>query len=89
MIQDKVLIKMDSRERVTPGGIVLTDDVEATLTGDRKAIGTVLAVGPGTKKMPVDVAVGDRVVFDYYDGEHIDDKDEYRVLRCSFIWGKL
>lgn len=60
----QVLIKRDSPDDVTKGGIVLA----GSGMEDNSTMGTVLAVGPGTllsngEFSPVRLSVGDRVVF--------------------------
>jgi len=89
MVKDKVLIKVDERKRVTDGGIILVDEVDASVTGERLATGDVTAIGPGSVKSPMVVKVGDKVVFDFYDGENIDGDDEHRVLHVNDIWGVI
>ena len=81
----RVLVKVDEVEKVTKGGIIITDTI-----ADRKQeagiYGTVVAVGPTAWKAFDDgqpwAGVGDRVAFAKYGGFIIEDTDEeqYRLL---------
>ena len=82
----RVLVKVDEVEKVTKGGIIITDTI-----ADRKQeagiYGTVVAVGPTAWKAFDDgipwAAVGDKVAFAKYGGFIIEDPntgDHYRLL---------
>ena len=63
MVQDFVLVQVDPPEERTASGLVIPD------TGkERNNKGYVVAVGPGRRKFPVTVSVGDRVMWKPYDG---------------------
>ncbi len=86
---DRVVIKPAEREEVTKGGIYLPD----TATKERPQEGTVLAVGEGRrddsgKLIPMNVSVGDRVLFAKYSGTEvkIDDVD-YLIMAEKDILG--
>ena len=77
---DLVLVKPIKREEVTRGGIVLPDTAK-----EKPQEGEVLAVGPGRvteagKKVPMDVAVGDVVVYSKYGGSEITMDNEDLIL---------
>lgn len=84
-LADKVVIKPGQEEEKTPGGIVLPD------TAKRKPQeGEVLAVGPGKweegKRIPVDVAVGDTVIYSKYAGTEIKvDGEDVVILDADQI----
>jgi len=82
---DRVVVKPVEREETTKGGIVIPDTAK-----DRPQEGEVVAVGPGKyedgKRIPMEVKVGDRVIFAKYGGTEIKiDGEEYLVLRESDI----
>ncbi|HEY1168702.1 MAG TPA: co-chaperone GroES [Candidatus Limnocylindrales bacterium] len=65
---DRVVIKPTPREDVTKSGIVLPDTAK-----EKPQEGTILAAGPGKtlddgKREPMDVKVGDRVLYAKYAG---------------------
>jgi chaperonin GroES len=86
---DRVVITPLPKEEVTKGGIVLPD------TAKEKPIeGKVIAVGPGGmsddgKRIPMDVKVGDIVLYAKYAGTEIkEDGEELIILRESDILAK-
>jgi chaperonin GroES len=77
-----VIVKREEEERKSPGGIVIPD------TAAEKPIrGKVVAVGKGKiledgKVRPLDVKVGDRILFGKYGGNDVKvDGEELLVLR--------
>jgi len=81
-LHDRVIVKREEEERKSPGGIVIPD------TAAEKPIrGKVVAVGKGKiledgKVRPLDVKVGDRILFGKYGGNEVKvDGDELLVLR--------
>lgn len=81
-LHDRVIIKRMEEERTTPGGIVIPD------TAKEKPIrGQVLAIGKGKLQesgdvRPLDVKVGDKVLFGKYSGTEIKvDGEELLVMR--------
>lgn len=78
---DRVIVVPDSGEDVTPGGVILPDNVRG-----RAETGKVVAVGPGARNektreyMPVDVATGDEVYFSKYGGTEITHAGEDLLL---------
>jgi chaperonin GroES len=81
-LHDRVVVRRVDSEAVTKGGIVIPD--AATEKADQ---GTVLAVGPGKRNdagelIPLDVAVGDRVLFGKFSGQNVKiDSEELLILR--------
>ena len=68
-LADRVVVKPIEREEVTKGGIVLPDTVkEKPQEGIITAVGSGRIEGQGTKKIPLDVKKGDRVLFSKYAG---------------------
>ncbi|MCS6882802.1 MAG: co-chaperone GroES [Oscillochloridaceae bacterium] len=86
---DRVVVKPVEREEKTKGGIFLPD----TASKERPMEGTVLAVGEGRrddsgKLIPMNVKVGDKVLFAKYSGTEfkIDDV-EYLILSEKDVLG--
>jgi len=89
----RVLLKMDSLEEISAGGIVIPKDI---LNKERKAIeiGTVVAIGStafeafdGDKDT---LKIGDRVIIARYSGKEIDDDGEkFIVLNDDDILVKI
>ena len=89
-IGDRIIAKPVAAEEKTAGGIVLPDSAkEKPLEAD------ILAVGPGSmlesgKLMPMDVKVGDKVVYGKYAGTEIKiDGETLIILRQEDVLGIL
>ncbi len=89
-LQDRVVVRRTEEETTTAGGIVLP----GTAT-EKPAQGEVLAVGPGKRlengdTQPVDVKVGDTVVFGKYSSNTIKiGEEELLILSESEIYGVI
>ena len=87
-LQDKVLVKRTDEEQTTPGGIVLPGSA-----AEKPSQGEVVAVGPGKRDengviAPIDVEVGDLVIFGQYGGNEVKiDGEEYLILSERDIYG--
>ena len=83
---DRVVVKPIEQEEKTKGGIVLPDTAK-----EKPQEGEVLAVGSGRmlengERVPLEVKVGDRVVFAKYGGTEVKLNGEtYTILRESDI----
>jgi len=79
---DRIIVKALAAEEVTPGGIVLPDTAK-----EKPLEGEVIAVGPGAlndtgKRIPIDVKVGDKIIYGKYAGTEVKvDGEEYIILR--------
>ncbi len=62
----RVLIKKVEAEEKSEGGIILTSSAK-----EKPQVAEVVAIGPGTKDEPMQVKVGDKVVFAKYAGTDI------------------
>ena len=88
-LADRLVVKPIEREEMTKGGIILPDTAK-----EKPQDGEVLAVGPGRlsddgKRIPISVAVGDRVVYSKYGGTEIKiDDEDLIILRESDILAK-
>ena len=71
-LADRVIVETLEREETTAGGILLPETAK-----EKPQEGRVLAVGPGRwdeegkKRVPMDLAVDDRVIFAKYSGTEI------------------
>ena len=88
-LYDKVLIKRLAEEEKTAGGIIVPDSAK-----EKPLKGEVIAVGKGRvlddgKCVPLEVKVGDNVLFGKYSGTEvkIDSNNDYLVLSESEIFG--
>ncbi|MBI2854687.1 MAG: co-chaperone GroES [Chloroflexi bacterium] len=85
-LADRVLIKPAPKEEVTKSGIVLPDTAK-----EKPQEGDIVAAGPGKldekgTRIPLEVKVGDRVIYAKYAGTEIKvDDEEYIILRESDI----
>lgn len=82
---DRIVIKVVENEEKTKSGIVLPDTAK-----EKPQEGEVLAIGSGEiidgKKVPLEVKVGDRIIFSKYAGTEIKlDGEEYLILRQSDV----
>ncbi|MCR4431314.1 MAG: co-chaperone GroES [Tepidanaerobacteraceae bacterium] len=82
---DRIVIKVLEKEEKTKGGIVLPDTAK-----EKPQKGEVLAVGSGEiidgQKVPLEVKVGDKIIFSKYAGTEVKiDDEEYLILRQSDV----
>lgn len=88
-LADRVVVKPIEREVVSKGGIVLPDTAK-----EKPQEGKVIAVGEGKltddgKRLPLDVKVGDVVIYAKYGGtEYKLDDEDIIILRESDILAK-
>lgn len=87
---DRIIAKATGAEEVTKGGIVLPDTAK-----ERPQEGEVIAIGPGRlldsgQTCPMDVKVGDKIIFSKYGGTEIKvDGEEYIILRQEDVLAVL
>jgi len=87
-LQDRVLVRRIEQEEKTPGGIIIPDTAK-----EKPMEGEVIAAGPGSrgdngKLHPLDVKVGDRVLFGKWSGTEIKiDSEDFVVAKESDIMG--
>ncbi|OGO79279.1 MAG: co-chaperone GroES [Clostridiales bacterium GWB2_37_7] len=82
---DRVVLKVVESEETTKSGIVLPGTAK-----EKPMQGEILAVGSGEivegKKVPLEVKVGDRVIYSKYAGTEVKmDGNEYLIIRQSDI----
>jgi len=77
---DRVIVEPLEQEEKTASGIILPETAK-----EKPQQGTVLAVGPGRrddagKRVPMDVKVGDKVLFQKYGGTEIKLEDKKVIV---------
>ncbi|HXB18615.1 MAG: co-chaperone GroES [Steroidobacteraceae bacterium] len=81
-LHDRVIVKRLEEERTSPGGIVIPDTA-----AEKPMQGKIVAVGKGKiledgKVRPLDVKVGDKILFGKYSGNEVKvDGEELVVMR--------
>ena len=86
---DRLIVEVLDEDEITVSGIVLPDTAK-----EKPQRGKVLAVGNGRyedgKLVPLDVAVGDEVIYSKYGGTEVKlSGDEFLILRESDILAKV
>lgn len=86
---DRVVVEPRPKEEVTASGIVLPEKAK-----EKPMQGTVIAVGPGKlengSRIPLDVKVGDVVMYNKYAGTEVKyEGKEYLLMRETDIMGVL
>src|SRR3979490_980036 len=88
-LHDRVLVRSLEEKETAKGGIIIPDTAK-----EKPQEGKVMAVGAGKiekgHRVPLDVKVGDRILFGKYTGNDIKiDDQEYLILREEEILVKL
>ncbi|MEW6132738.1 MAG: co-chaperone GroES [Pseudomonadota bacterium] len=89
-LHDRIIVKRMEEERKTASGIVIPDSA-----AEKPDQGEVIAVGPGKKDdsgktIPMDVKVGDRVLFGKYAGQSVKiEGEEVLVMREEDVMGVI
>ncbi|EGV33923.1 MULTISPECIES: co-chaperone GroES [Thiorhodococcus] len=87
-LHDRVVVRRMEEERTTAAGIVIPDSAT-----EKPIQGEIIAVGKGKilesgEARPLDVKVGDRVLFGKYSGTEVKlDGQEFLVMREEDIMG--
>ncbi|MGH9723132.1 MAG: co-chaperone GroES [Bryobacteraceae bacterium] len=89
-LYDRIVVKRIEEQETILGGIIIPDSAK-----EKPQEGEVIAVGHGKrledgKLVPLDVKVGDRILFGKYSGSEIKlDGDEYLIMREDEVLGVL
>ena len=87
-LHDRVVVKRIDAEEKTKGGIIIPDTAK-----EKPQEGEIVAVGPGArdeqgKLVPLDVRVGDRVLFGKWSGTEVKiDGQDLLIMKESDIMG--
>ena len=85
-LEDRLVIQAVEAEQTTASGLVIPDTAK-----EKPQEGIVIAVGPGRvddngNRVPIDVAVGDKVIFSKYGGTEVKyDGEEYLILSARDV----
>ena len=88
-LQDRIIVERIEEETTTAGGIIIPD----TVSKEKPQEGKIVAAGKGKmndegKLIPMDVKVGDLVLFGKYSGSEVKiDGQEYLIMREDDILG--
>jgi chaperonin GroES len=88
-LADRVVIKPVEESETMKGGLYIPD------TAKEKPIqGEVIAVGPGRREkgevIPMELKVGDRVIYGKYSGTQVDlDGEEYIIIKEADVLAKV
>ena len=89
-LHDRVVVKRIDAEEKSAGGIIIPDTAK-----EKPSQGEVIAVGPGGrdeagKLIPIDVKVGDRVLFGKWSGTEVKlDGKDHVILKEEDLFGIL
>jgi len=89
-LYDRIVVKRIEEQETVRGGIIIPDSAK-----EKPQEGEVVAVGNGKrledgKMVPLDVKVGDRILFGKYSGSDIKlDGEEYMIMREDEVLGIL
>jgi chaperonin GroES len=87
-LHDRVVVRRVKSEEKTAGGIIIPDTAQ-----EKPQEGEVIAAGPGArdeagKLVPLDVKVGDRILFGKWSGTEVKlDGEELLIMKESDIMG--
>ena len=80
-LADRVLIKMVESEETTKSGIILSSGSK-----EKPQIAEVVAVGPGTEDVKINVKIGDKVIINKYSGTEVKfEGTEYTIVKQEDI----
>ena len=80
-LSDRVVVMPEEVDEMTASGIILPDTAK-----EKPQRGKIVAIGPGTKKNPITVKVGDIVLYGKYSGTELQhDGVDYLIMKESDI----
>ncbi len=78
---DNVVVKMIEVEETTASGIILAGSAK-----EKPQIAEVIAVGPGTEDVKMEVKNGDKIIMKQYSGTNVKlESEEYIIIKQSDI----
>jgi chaperonin GroES len=90
-LEDRIVVRSSEAESTTASGLVIPDTAQ-----EKPQQGEVIAVGPGRRSeqsgdiIPVDVAVGDTVVYSKYGGTEITvEGEDLLILNARDVLAKM
>ncbi|MGO1545501.1 MAG: co-chaperone GroES [Gulosibacter sp.] len=89
-LEDRIVIQQVQAEETTASGLVIPDTAK-----EKPQEGEVVAVGPGRfdedgDRIPMDVAVGDKVIYSKYGGTEVKySGEEYLILSARDVLAKV
>jgi chaperonin GroES len=88
-LEDRIVVQANEGDTTTASGLVIPDTAK-----EKPQEGTVVAVGPGRfedgNRVPLDVAVGDAVIYSKYGGTEVKvDGEEYLILSARDVLAVL
>ncbi|MEO9475312.1 MAG: co-chaperone GroES [Cyclobacteriaceae bacterium] len=82
-LADRVLVEPAAAEEKTASGIIIPDTAK-----EKPQRGEIVAIGTGTKDEPLNVKVGDHVLYGKYSGTEISiEGKEYLIMKENDIYG--
>jgi chaperonin GroES len=90
-LEDRILVKTLDAEQTTASGLVIPDTAK-----EKPQEGEVIAVGPGRwnedgdERIPLDISVGDKVIYSKYGGTEVKySGEEYLILSARDVLAVL
>ncbi len=88
-LEDRIVVKATEGDQTTASGLVIPDTAK-----EKPQEGEVIAVGPGRfedgVRVPLDVAVGDKVIYSKYGGTEVKvEGEEYLILSARDVLAVL
>ena len=74
-LADRVVLRQSTPEEKTKSGIILTSQSQ-----EKPQQAEVIAVGPGTEDVKMEVAVGDHIIYSKYSGTEVKLEDEKYII---------
>jgi chaperonin GroES len=90
-LEDRIVVKPLDAEQTTASGLVIPDTAK-----EKPQEGEVVAVGPGRfnedgdERIPMDISVGDKVIYSKYGGTEVKHGgEEYLILSARDVLAKI
>ncbi|MFH2058430.1 MAG: co-chaperone GroES [Pseudomonadota bacterium] len=89
-LSDRILVERVEEDAKTKGGIIIPDTAK-----EKPAQGKIIAIGTGRigedgKKIPMDVKIGDRILFSKYGGTEVKiDGNDFLIMRQDDVLGVI